>query len=136
MNFNNLLHKILVYYSSKFFLRIVIIVSFTVLICFLSLYNFKKNEIIENEIPFMDKIVHFLMYFAYGIILYINNKSAKIKLPDLIITIYCVVFGFLMEYFQYAFFIYRSGDMIDLLSNIAGVILSYIFVNKRKLLQI
>jgi VanZ family protein len=90
-------------------------------IAFLSLANFKKENILEENIPYLDKLVHFIMYFLYTLILNINNHTSKMKIKGYIVAFYCIIFGMLMECLQYSIFTYRSGDILDLLFNIAGV---------------
>ena len=74
----------------------------------------------------MDKIAHFLMYFAYpvtGWLMFTYNKHIKIRhgylFPLLFIT--GLAFAAFTEYAQGAFTTYRDSDPLDFLANIIGI---------------
>lgn len=74
----------------------------------------------------MDKIAHFLMYFAYpvaGWLMCTYNKHIKIRhgylYPLLFIT--GLAFAAFTEYAQGAFTTYRDSDPMDFLANIIGI---------------
>ena len=74
----------------------------------------------------MDKLAHFLMYFAYpvtGWLMFTYNKHLKIRhgylYPLLFIT--GLAFAAFTEYAQGAFTTYRDSDPLDFLANIIGI---------------
>ena len=74
----------------------------------------------------MDKIAHFLMYFAYPVVGWLMctyNKHIKIRhgyvYPLLLIT--GLAFAAFTEYAQGAFTTYRDSDPLDFLANIIGI---------------
>jgi VanZ family protein len=96
------------------------------LIMYLSLTGsdtFKKVPI--YNIPHLDKIIHFGMYFTWmTLIAYENRKNIK-STPHLIfIAIIPFCFGFLMEVLQFYVVTSRSGSVYDMLANSAGIIIS------------
>ena len=74
----------------------------------------------------IDKLAHFLMYFAYPIVgwlMFTYNKHMKIRhgylFPLLFIT--GIAFAAFTEYAQGAFTTYRDSDPLDFLANIIGI---------------
>jgi len=74
----------------------------------------------------MDKIAHFLMYFAYPVVGWLMctyNKHIKIRhgylYPLLFIT--GLAFAAFTEYAQGAFTTYRDSDPLDMLANLIGI---------------
>ena len=74
----------------------------------------------------MDKIAHFIMYFAYPVVGWLMctyNKHIKIRhgyvYPLLLIT--GLAFAAFTEYAQGAFTTYRDSDPLDFLANIIGI---------------
>lgn len=90
------------------------------------------------NIPHLDKIVHFGMFFIMGIFLIAElryqtkfKKATRVSIALSLIAIY----GGLIEYLQQNFFTNRSGDFVDLLADILGGILAvllYPWVKKQK----
>ena len=76
--------------------------------------------------PYLDKIVHFIMYAILSFLLYqailrFHGISERIRV--LVITIIItVVYGGLMELVQLKYIPSRLGDLLDLASNAAGCI--------------
>jgi VanZ family protein len=123
------------FYSRSKTIKHITALLITLLIAVLSLANFKKENIFEEKIPHLDKFVHFIMYFFYTLILNINNNTSNRKIKGYKVALYCIIFGMLIEYLQYSIFTYRSGDIVDLLFNIAGVFSASVTFKKIKLLQ-
>lgn len=88
-----------------------------------------ENENIKFDIPYLDKVVHFMMYFIYTSLLLAENKTQK-KSTIAIIVLYSVFFGALMEVLQYKLFTYRSGDIFDMLFNTIGVMIALLLIKK------
>jgi VanZ family protein len=78
----------------------------------------------------MDKVVHFIMYAGLSFIIWYeffrsHTKGMNIKLFLAIFLIPALFSGF-MEYMQSKATDYRSGDIMDLLFNVLGIIFSNI----------
>jgi VanZ family protein len=85
--------------------------------------TFRKVPI--YNIPHLDKIIHFGMYFTWmTLIAYENRKNIKSTPHLILIATMPFCFGILMEFLQSYFIASRSGSFYDMLSNSAGIIIS------------
>ncbi len=77
------------------------------------------------HIPYLDKIVHAVMYFAlmFGIT-FENRNIPDTRKKFLVLGSIPVLFGGLIEIMQSMFTTTRSGDILDFFADIAGVILA------------
>lgn len=77
------------------------------------------------NLPYFDKVIHFLMYFSLTFVLFLDIKI-KIKNPTrpfiFRVVILLVVWSGFLEIIQEFFILGRSGSWFDLLANILGVI--------------
>lgn len=91
-------------------------------ILYLSLANSDTfDEIPVIDIPFLDKIVHFLMYFGLMSVLLLENRSTiKNKNTALRFSIFPLFYGILMEFLQ-ILTPSRSGNFLDALADTAGI---------------
>jgi VanZ family protein len=96
------------------------------LIMYLSLTGsdtFRKVPI--YNIPHLDKIIHFGMYFTWmTLIAYENRKNIKSSFHLILIATIPFCYGILMEFLQFYFIASRSGSFYDMLSNSVGIIIS------------
>ena len=105
------------------------------LITFLSLYNFSEYEGIDVDIPYLDKLVHLIIYALATVLacLFLRERS-KGKLPMRSALVYSavfmVVYGAVIEVIQTTFTTARSGELLDFAANLAGIILALFAVNK------
>ncbi len=82
----------------------------------------------EISIPYLDKIVHFVMYFVFSLLFLFEKfvsdvKNRKNPLKSYITTIVLtLVIGGLIEIIQSDFTSYRSGEIMDLYSDVAGAV--------------
>ena len=83
------------------------------------------------DIPHLDKLVHFTMYLFYTTAIIIETKNNK-KSTILLIVLYSISFGAIMELLQHIFFDYRSGDIFDALFNAFGATCSLFIYKKIK----
>jgi VanZ family protein len=100
----------------------------------------------ENPItiPYFDKIVHFTMFFSFSFLFILENritgdKKWKEPLPLILLTLLLTaIFGGLIEIIQGEMTDYRSADIYDWYSDLAGsltaVLLSGILIAIRRLL--
>lgn len=100
----------------------------------------------ENPItiPNFDKIVHFSMFFTFSFVFILENRIASDKkwkepLPLILLAVVLTaIFGGLIEIIQGELTDYRSADIYDWYSDLAGsltaVVLSGILIGIRRLL--
>lgn len=95
------------------------------------------DDIYPWQVPHMDKVAHFLMYFGFSLLIlnaYIRaglNRISRIWRTMVIAILYSGI----MEFLQYLIAHRREPDTIDMLFNVLGIIaliLSYSFIKKVK----
>lgn len=96
------------------------------IIAYLSLAGSQSfDEVPLFDIPFLDKIVHFGMYFVFmSVIIFEKRKTIKNTTHLLLLSLIPVSYGLLMEILQLAITETRSGDAFDFLANTAGALVS------------
>lgn len=96
------------------------------IIAYLSLANAKTfSEVPLYNIPFADKIVHFIMYFSLmSVIIFENRKYPKSTGQLIFLALIPFLYGALMEILQSTLTISRSGSIYDAAANLAGVVAS------------
>ncbi len=115
------------YYLKKYHKTLSIILIITVL----SLMNTSKITPKNiNLIPHLDKIVHFLMYFALSFIFmfeyYIHHHKTIGKISNILILPLC--YSGLMELLQFSLTTHRGADWLDMLANTCGIFTAYFAV--------
>ena len=89
-----------------------------------------KNVIVETEISFFDKILHYGAYFMLTISWLLTfKKSEKIIITSAIIVLIVFVYGIIIEVFQEILTSNRQADLYDILANLVGIITAYLFFN-------
>jgi hypothetical protein len=91
--------------------------------------SFANSSTFDNvsifDIPYMDKIVHMCMYFGLtGILLFENRHRLLSSKSILLLALIPSAYGTLIEFCQSWFTLTRSGDIIDGMFNLLGVILA------------
>jgi VanZ family protein len=72
--------------------------------------------------PGADKIVHFLIYLVFMSVVIFEHRSSAGKPGQLILlSLFPVLFGSLMELLQAFLTSSRSGSWLDFLANLAGI---------------
>jgi VanZ family protein len=106
----------------------IISILVALIIMYLSLSDLNNlNKVPLFNIPHLDKIVHFGMYFVMMTsILFENRKAIKVLRHFLLIALIPLVFGITMEIVQSVLTSYRSGSIWDILFNSAGILASTI----------
>lgn len=108
-------------------------IGWMVFVTFSSLYSFKDNELSNFNIPYGDKVVHFIFYFVaavLGSLFFIETKeekSTRIKYLK-ILALSLIFFGIVIEVIQGTMTVNRFGDVFDALANSIGVILGIIII--------
>jgi len=88
-----------------------------------SSHTFDKVSFIN--IPFLDKIVHFGMYFGVMLVIIFENRKIIKSIRQLfLIALIPLFYGILMEILQSTLTTTRSGSFYDVLFNLAGILTS------------
>jgi len=96
------------------------------------------NKVKFIDIPYLDKFVHFFLYYVFTLLLISENNRQKhhrkISVNAILIAAaISLPIGALIEIFQKVVIINRSGDIWDMVANIFGFLaatLSYRQVNR------
>ena len=98
----------------------------SLVIIYLSLANadtFKKVSF--HNIQYIDKIVHFGMYFIFmSVIIFENRYKLKSTGNLLLLAIIPFSYSILMEILQSAITVNRTGSFFDVVFNLAGILSS------------
>jgi VanZ family protein len=96
------------------------------IIMYLSLTNGEKFEKFSLlHITFMDKIVHFVMYFVMmSVIIFEHRKTIRNARHLFLIALIPFSYGVLMEILQSILTVSRTGSFIDVIFNTAGISVS------------
>jgi VanZ family protein len=94
----------------------------SLVILYLSLANAKVFESAGFfDIPYLDKFVHFGLYFLFMAVIILEHKNSFADTRQLIVVaLVPVFFGGLMELFQAGFTNTRKADILDIMFNSAG----------------
>lgn len=96
-------------------------VAWTVLITALSLISFERAPSFVLQLPFKDKMVHFIFYFVFVVLWCLGlQKTDKIK-----ILLIAVVYGIIIEVLQCVLTENRTADFYDVLANSLGAFLAF-----------
>ncbi len=95
------------------------------------------------EIPNLDKLIHFLFYFVFSIVFFIdftkNKTNFSFLKTVLIIVFITTLHGGIIEIFQEKFFPPRNGNFTDLFADfigvIAGLVVIYFFRKYKSVLK-
>lgn len=75
------------------------------------------------NIPYLDKIVHFLMYSGFMSVIILENRNRLARIRELFITaLIPLLYGILMEILQATLTVSRSGSIYDVFANSTGVL--------------
>ena len=108
-------------------------ISWMVFVTFSSLYSFEDDELGHFNIPYGDKVVHFIFYFVAAILgsLFLIERKKEKSIPTKQLTILAfslIFFGIIIEVIQGTMTVNRSGDVFDALANSVGTILGIIAI--------
>jgi VanZ family protein len=83
------------------------------------------DEVPVFDIPFLDKIVHFGMYFGLmSTLIFENRKNLKNNNLLYLIGLIPLFYGILMEFLQSIITRSRDGNIYDVFANLSGIIIS------------
>ena len=103
---------------------ILIAVTWTVLITFLSLISINNTSLFMSKLPYKDKIVHFVFYFMFVVLW---NFSLNQKIPYLKYKILAgaILYGIIIEVLQGTITISRTADFFDVIANSLGALIAF-----------
>ena len=96
------------------------------LLLYLSLTNSEKFEkLLLMNFSFMDKVVHFGMYFVLMTVIILEHRKTLKNSRNLFLSaLIPLLYGILMEIMQLTLTLSRSGDFYDALADAAGILAS------------
>ncbi len=105
------------------------------LITFLSLYDFSEQKGIDIPVPFLDKAVHFTFYLIATLLAchFIRERSRgayAIGATMLVSGAVMLVYSSLLELIQSAYTENRRGEFLDLVANIAGIVVALLVIRR------
>lgn len=107
-------------------------IFYTIILTALSLLKLDLDDVEEIIPSFSDKICHFLAYLIFTW-LWFNTFFYRFhlnKIKSIFLSILLsVIFGIIIEVFQHLITTSRSFDILDIIANIIGVIISAILIN-------
>ena len=81
------------------------------------------SKVTVFDLPFIDKAVHFSMYFGLTIVLLYENRSTVKNTGSLfLLSIIPFVYGTSIEFLQSWLTLTRKGDFLDAVFNLAGIL--------------
>jgi VanZ family protein len=114
--------------KSKMLKKNILSILVALTIMYLSLASsgtFKKISIFN--ISYLDKIVHFVMYFGFmSVILFENRKNLKSNSHLFLLSLIPLFYGILMEILQSTLTVSRTGNIYDAIFNLTGILFSLI----------
>ena len=114
----------------KKFYKTISVLIIILILCFLP--GNTANKMSVFYFPYFDKIVHFVMYFIFSFVLFVdltNNTRLQKKQIFLIILLLSFIIGGIIELIQNYFIPMRSGDWFDLLADLTGSLM-FVFFSK------
>jgi VanZ family protein len=81
------------------------------------------DEVPVFDLPYLDKIIHFGMYFALMMSLLYENRSSNNKFRNqLMLAFIPFIYGILLEFAQLWFTATRSGEIMDAVFDLVGIV--------------
>lgn len=110
--------------KKRYWISIAVWASIILVLCGMPPQDVDKIKFID--IPYLDKLVHFGLYFVLALlimaILTLNSKLKKSRWANLITIFSCLLYGWLIEVMQRAFFPGRSYELMDVVADTAGAV--------------
>ncbi len=111
--------------------KIVLLVAllWTCIITMLSLVSFSTDIGNSIPVPYKDKYVHFAFYFVFVVFwCYFVKRKTFSTFTNIIIVIFAIEYGILMEICQGIFTKNRMPDITDIYANSTGALLGFVFI--------
>jgi len=110
--------------KKRYWISIAVWASIILVLCGMPPQDVDKIKFID--IPYLDKLVHFGLYFVLALlimaILTLNSKLKYSRWANLITIFSCLLYGWLIEVMQRAFFPGRSYELMDVVADTAGAV--------------
>ena len=105
----------------------ILFISWMMFVTFFSLYSFERDDLSSFNILYGDKLVHFVFYFVAatpGFLFFHEQKKKRTLfiIQLMLVVVFLVCFGIIIEVVQERFTVNRSGDVLDVLANSMGAI--------------
>ncbi len=115
--------KIIKHLSERNFLFLAIIWAlFITVLSLISFNSFPKEYVSGN-----DKIIHFLFYAVFVLLLCLAKRKSHLKMKhNLLIVVFAILYGTVIEVLQGAVTKNREADFHDALANSLGAIVGFI----------
>jgi VanZ family protein len=107
----------------KLYYKAIVWVFIITYLCFVDGSNFNKPHI---NIPHLDKIVHFVMFFILGILLGIIGHIKHTRFNIKWLPFIAIIYGGVIEIVQQLFIPTRSGDVFDWVADTVGLIVGIV----------
>ena len=115
--------KITKHLSERNFLLLAII--WTVLITVASLVS--SSAIPKGYLLWNDKIIHFLFYLVFVVLWSFANVKSYLKMKyDLLIVVFAIFYGIIIEVLQSVLTKTREADLFDAFANSLGAIVGFV----------
>ena len=94
-------------------------------VTFSSLFSFGEVKPPKIDIPHLDKAIHFTFYFVACItgVFFLRERykgSMNFRKALLVMVVFTVVYGIIIEVLQYTMTENREGDFLDAMANALG----------------
>ncbi len=99
--------------------------SILLFIVIVLLSTINTNDLVSDEIHFFkhfDKFAHFTMYFSLSFVFFIENHKSTRPIRKGWIVLDTIVLGIALEFIQFLFTNYRTGNFYDAVFNTIGVV--------------
>ena len=103
---------------------------YALLIVYSSLSNL--NNSIQFEFEHMDKVIHYMIYSIFSLLVYNTAKAYNPKKSLIITILLTITFGIIIELCQSILTTYRDFELLDIFANIMGTLTIAMFINKKK----
>ncbi len=104
--------------------------KFSILVALVILYLSLANahtfdKVAVFNIPYIDKIVHFGMYFGLMFMIIIENRKSTRSVKDLFtLSLIPLSYGIIIEILQSVLTVTRSGSFFDVIADLTGILVS------------
>jgi len=126
--------------KKRYWVSVVLWAAIILILCGMPPQDVEKIKLFE--IPYQDKIVHFMLYFVLALLvmalLTLNSTLRKTRWTYLLTILICLLYGWIIEVFQRTFFPGRSFEWMDVVADTAGAVIGVLlyrsissFVKKR-----
>ena len=89
------------------------------------------NKVVElPTFNFFDKIIHISAYFLLSISWFLAfNTRGKYLKSSIYIAILSFIYGIIIEALQGVMTTYRQADVFDMVANLTGIVIAWVFFN-------